>query len=383
MDGNSSESSFTARVISRIDGPHGRLADSFSGLPDETELLVAIAGQGGELARGQLERQAEQVAARLLDTEREIDRREGAFHAQLARWEQERRSVRLLEHERQLELLAREQGLTERELRLQERLTDLAAAETQVDAQMEARDLEFRDERQAELQESIHVWRRRIEDLDLQERQLKAERGELAEARRKALEETANYQALRQEIRQRLDAERQEARSKLDAEWGALRREAERLERKRDAVHRMHADLSRLSREAMEHRLSAEEIQGRLAPLVSELELTRLTAELRRRIADEFQLAQQGLDDATAELESLRQEVKAEDDRQRSQRAELQSWFQRRQEELGRQAALLHDRERDLDAQEANHRCAEQFWDDQRVAYEQEIRRLRRLAQAA
>ncbi len=380
MDCNSSELNEPAGISTRVDQAHS-LGSKPRAAVDELAPLHALAGRGNQLSADHLELHAAQLATRLLDTERQLDRRESEFHAQLARWENELRSQRLKAHERELTLLNREQALDEKQRQVEDKLKDLVAAEASIDRHSELAIASDLHDQREELASIKQQWQLRLQDLDQEERRLQSLFEDLAEQRRKTLEDRTRLAATREEDRLKLEQERGTARVRLDEEWARVQREEEKLQRKHEAVRQMHHDLSRVSREAIEAQLCAEELRASFSTSESESEVMRVLAQLKRKLADEFQLAQQSLSDEKSEVEARLHELKVSAAHHSAQRSELQSWFQRRQDELAVQSSTLVAKERAWADQEANFRCAQQYWDEQRQSYELEIRRLKRWTQ--
>jgi hypothetical protein len=382
MECNSSEPGPSSEMSTRIDEAHVLRAKRVDVALEKASLL-ALAGRESPHLAEQLELHAAQISTRLQEVERHLERRESEFHAQLARWENELRAQRLKAHEREMELLNREQLLQDKQNQVEEQLRNLVAAE----AHLERSDGavcsgEMADEREA-LSRTMEQWRLRIQDLDQEERRLKTQIEDLARLRQQAWEEQSAAISAREQEQQRLEEERATAKCRIDEEWGRIQREDEELRRRQEAVRRMHHDLSRQSREAIEAQLCAEELRASLGSEVNEAEVAQRIAQIKRKLADQFQLAEQSLRDERAEIERLLLELKQSSGHHAKQRHELQTWFERRQAEIEAQATRLIQKERSLALDEANARHSQQYWESQRQVYESEIRRLKRLIQSS
>ena len=126
-------------------------------------------------------------------------------------------------------------------------------------------------------------------------------------------------------------------------------------------------------------RLCTEELWGRLTEKISPAELTQRLGALRGKLADQFQLAQQGLTQQRKELCELMGRLAESQRKVSRQRTHVQQWVARRQSELEEQAARLIAREHQLDTQQFENLRLQERLQQQRSEYEQEIRRLWRL----
>ncbi len=156
----------------------------------------------------------------------------------------------------------------------------------------------------------------------------------------------------------------------------------EKLDRRSALVEKLQRNAVELYREAIEMQLSAEELWAEVCASGSSTELSKRRAELRVKLMDQFHLADQALADRRQDVEALEQHVAQEQRELAQQREEVRQWMARRHQELGEEATKLIQRERELDRKEADLAMLEAQWHDQRLGYEQEIRRLRHLVRS-
>lgn len=155
-----------------------------------------------------------------------------------------------------------------------------------------------------------------------------------------------------------------------------LRIREEQLDRERTALDQLRAEVAARHQEALEMRLACEQLWAQLA---SRLEVPRLIesiAQLRRRLAEQYQGAAWEL---AQQREEARQLVARLDDRQqqlRRQRAEVQAWVMRRHEELEWQHVQLLKRQQELDARERAQQQLHAEIQQQVAEYQRKIRQL-------
>lgn len=274
----------------------------------------------------------QEVEARRIELQREIDavRRENEL---LERRRTDIESILNKPSEFQVRMQAE---LDERELGLDRRETDLVSRELQV------RQALIDAER---LQAELHAERERLAI------QAKHDRLELAEQRR------------------RLEHDAAEKRQSLE-------RQSEQLDFRRAAVKQEQAELAETQRETLEMRLAVEELWTQLSGLVPPAILTENLARLRSKLAEQYRLQQNDLAAQQAELETLRADLAAENEKLRIQTNELRRWAEARHEEIERQAAFLTDREQELERQAHDAQEHSAAWRQERGRLEQEIRRL-------
>jgi hypothetical protein len=152
-------------------------------------------------------------------------------------------------------------------------------------------------------------------------------------------------------------------------------REAE-LEQRQAALEQLQEELRATQREVLEMRLATEEtwlqLQGALAPAT----LSRSISQVRTRLADHFQLATEELQTRRHELENVRLELTGQHSEFQLRRAELESWFVRRERDIEQRAARLVAREKELDAQQRQYDLDARRWQIERGDFQREIQKL-------
>lgn len=153
------------------------------------------------------------------------------------------------------------------------------------------------------------------------------------------------------------------------------RREAE-LEQRQAALEQLQEELRASQREVLEMRLATEEtwlqLQGALAPAT----LSRSISQVRVRLADHFQLANDELLSRRQELESVRLELTNQHQEFQKRQEELESWFIRRERDIEQRAARLVAREKELDDQQRKFDIDARQWQEERSDYQREIQKL-------
>jgi hypothetical protein len=253
-------------------------------------------------------------------------------------------------------------------------------------AAVEARDAELCDrerllttgwqQRTAELDQvaaSQQVRQQRLADA---EAVLTHDQQELHALRRQFDVEREEFEVRRGQQQREIDALRQAAELQLTEQQAALRRRGEQLDQRRAALDQMQADVRRAQREALETRLATEELLAQVAGSIPPATITSSISRLRGKLADHFRLATTDLAEQKQELEQLRGQLVEQHERLSRQKGEVQSWVRSRQEELEQQAAQLVGREQELDWQEEQIAHLKLRWQDERLGYQQEIRRL-------
>ena len=162
----------------------------------------------------------------------------------------------------------------------------------------------------------------------------------------------------------------------LDAFAARLRRREEELDLERSALDQMRTEVNARNQEAMEMRLACEQLWSQLASRMEVPRLVESIAQLRRKIADQYQGAAAEL---AQQRDEARQLIYRLDDRQkqlRKQREEIQAWVMRRHEELEVQYIELLKRQQELDARERAQQQLQAQVQDQILEYQRKIRQL-------
>lgn len=372
-------------ISTRIDPAHATASTPIPTAPGPTRAQLAILAGAATPSLDptvidQVQRQSAELGERLQQRQRELDRREATFQAQVAQLENELRSARLLQQELQHELLDRQRSVARREEQLDRETADLLHAESTQLAEASQQSA-VASQLNADAKLTAEQWRRRIAELDRGERQLKSQLADVA-FKQQTLDQ--QREQLMEEYAQREQRQRDQRESdtkRLDAELVRLRTRQEEVERRAISVRQLHHDTCQTYRETIELRIATEQIWAEMSGKISTAELTRRLATWRKKLMDQYALASESLEQQKSENLTLLHRLEEQAESLKRTRDELRQWMSRRQQELIEEADKLLSRERELDREQANMRHLEQQWSDQKASYEQEIRRLRRLAQ--
>lgn len=260
------------------------------------------------------------------------------------------------------------QGVEQRRAAVEARDADLNQREQLLTVQWQ--------QRTAELDQVASGHQVRQQRLDEAEAVLTNDQRELHELRRLFDVDREEFEVRRGKERREIDAQRQADESQLSEQQGALRRRGEQLDARRDELEQMQTDVRRAQREALENRLATEELLAQLAGSIPSAMITSSISRLRGKLADHYRLAADDLAEQKQQLEQLRGQLAEQHERLSRQKGEVQCWVRSRQEELEQQAAQLVGREQELDWQEEQIAHLKSRWQDERLGYQQEIRRL-------
>jgi hypothetical protein len=235
---------------------------------------------------------------------------------------------------------------------------------------------EFQLRMQAELDDREQALDRRETDLVTQE--LKVRQAWVDVERLQAELREQRELLATQERRDRLELAEQRRRWEEEAaeRRQSLERQSEQLDFRRAAVKQEQAELAENQRDLLETRLAVEELWTQLSGLIPPAVLTENLTRLRGRINEQYRMQQNELAAQKAELETLRAELGAENEKLRIQTGELRRWADARHDEIERQAAFLTAREQELEQQDEDLHRQSQQWRQERGRFELEIRRL-------
>jgi chromosome segregation ATPase len=182
---------------------------------------------------------------------------------------------------------------------------------------------------------------------------------------------------------ERCEAERQEAtqiqvRAELETEkrLHALQARADHLERRSAAVDQLRAEVLRTQRETLELRLATDELWAQMMGAAPPAALSQSLAQIRGKLADQYRLERAEMAAQQQELEMLVARLDEQRERLRQQKQELERWAANRQADMEGQAARLVARENELDRRKAELDGLRLEQQNDRHAYEREIRRL-------
>lgn len=369
----------------------------------------------GQLARHENETRAarlwfDEQQTSLIEREAGCATREQELETRFAQLCVAEEALALLRTEQEATLKSRAEELTRREIEVEELSLKTAvesAAQHGARHEVEARRTELQREIDAVRRENELLERRRCDiesilnkpsefqvrmqaELDQREGELDRRETDLVSRElqvRQALVEAERLQAELHAERERLAAQAKhdrlelaEQRRRLEHDAAekrlSLERQSEQLDFRRAAVKQEQAELAESQRETLEMRLAVEELWTQLSGLVPPAILTENLARLRSMLAERYRLQQNDLASQKAELETLRADLAAENEKLRIQTNELRRWAEARHEEIERQAAFLTDREQELERQECDANDRSAAWRQERGRLEQEIRRL-------
>ncbi|MEM9185439.1 MAG: hypothetical protein AAGB00_02975 [Planctomycetota bacterium] len=261
---------------------------------------------------------------------------------------------------------------------------DLAACETQLAgrrAEVEAAIKRFEglgvtEQRVAELAEQAQQFQARARYLDQAEAMLTDEKQALADDRRRLAAERQQTQEAFVVERRRIEAERSETRTLATQNEKLFAAKEAEIDQRQTALGQLQAELEAGQREVLEMRLATEETWAQLAGALAPATLTRSIAQVRSRLADHYQHTLEEIGARRKELADVTGKLSAEHQRIDEQRARLQQWASRREEDIEQRAARLIARERELDRQQRHYEQLETRWTSERANYRDKITEL-------
>ena len=365
--------------VTRVDAAHNETAAIPPAAGPDQAVLQSVAGRGAALAapspdvQQQMVRHAAELGTQLQEQQRILDRRQAEFNAKLARVENELRAARIQQREREMELSERDAELETRWQTLREQTTDATTSELAMSERQQNQ-----GDYNAEIKDTLNRWKARLQELHKCELQLQTELRQAAHEREQLGRQRSDLNDERAALRRRTASDRRRMKQRIDKQLCSVYEQAERVERRKRTLEQLHADVLRMYREALEMRICTEELWGQLSENISPARLATNVSQLRRKLTDQFHLANQSLHEQRKELEELVHRLESQQSKVSQNRDRLQRWQLRRQTEIERQAARLVAREQELDRQQANITSLESRWEQQRHQYEQTIRDLQR-----
>ncbi|MGD9128599.1 MAG: hypothetical protein PVH19_14575 [Planctomycetia bacterium] len=269
----------------RIDAPH------FVGMSPEFSLgpvPVHTAGATAELApdsppaiplvhsRERLQRQANELGARLETRCRDLDQREAQLNTRSAEFERELRAARLWISEKQIELREREEQIDAQAKAFSQ------AAVSQTTPPAEPRCNRQDDE---ELQ-------RRCEELKKIESSLRDARSQLEECRSQLVQKRAEFDHEMAGQRKLLEHYRADVEAQLDAKRKELDRQARTNEQIRVVLERCREEIEQKHRESLQLRLATEELWVQMADGLPTTAMLQSLSKIRSRLAEEYRAAE-------------------------------------------------------------------------------------------
>ncbi len=336
-----------------------------------------------DLAGEGLQKQAEQLAHFLRQRQRELDHREAQLNAELAQLETDLRRERLCLSEREAEHEQHRLELDVREKEILERLERLAAA----DAVLKRKARATREQAgpcAGQPLEKVQAAQKHAEQNDRRQRELEKAENRLAQAQgeiRNFREQlTAQFRELREEIhreRQHLVARQRQALADLEKKRRVLEERGKSVDQCRAGLLELRGELQRMHRETLEIHLATEELWLKLSGSAPAAALTRSLGRIRKRLADQYRLANAELIKRKEEMESVRDQLVEQYRKLAGQKQEFGRRLEAEQKESQRQAAEMTAREQALLQQQTRFEEESQRWQVERMQYEQEIRLLR------
>jgi hypothetical protein len=340
---------------------------------------------------GQLQLQAEQISAYLVQRQKELDHREAELNSRAAQLESDTRAVRLWLAERESDISSRVQKIAEQEQQLahqqptgQQQLRELHRDSTAgeahaANASASADSAGIRDEASASQADAVQVdaleMRRR--QLDEAESRITLAQADIDRIQGQLLAERRMFHEEMVVARRQLADVQCEAEAELEQKRQAVQRRSEHIDHCRMALEQLRSELERTQRETLELRLATEELWVQLSGATPPAAVTRSLGRIRSRLADNYRQANADLDERKMELEATRVELAEQCKAMTEQKKRFEQWLASLQEQVEEQATRLVAREEQLRGEEVRLREESQGWRSERMKYQQEIRRLR------
>ncbi len=367
-------------------------------------------GAPGESVNLQIEQLAERLSAQL----RDVDRREAGLHAQLAEQENATRSARHWLRERQHELNQRDADLNHREEAIRLKQAELARDDQQHAEGRErtksdqrrlaeataSRQREFETREQAiaareaslaaataalaeataeqklELEVELSKLLQRQQNLDEAEALLVDSQTGLEQQQRQLAADRQAWHERSQYERRQIQAEQAKNAYELEQKARLLTTRTELLDRRAAAFEQLREEVATAHRETLDLRLATDELWAELCGENPPAELAKSLARIRGQIAATAR--EQRRENAAARQEVETSVGRLAEDRQHLQRQadEMESWTATCRDEFSAQAERLAQREHSLDLRQMQLDELVQRLQEDRQAYEREIRRL-------
>jgi len=328
-----------------------------------------------------------------LDEQREkLEQRERRLKAASSEGAQRQEGVRALRDEVEQELRRREAALEAREAAVAARASDTSGGADAV-AALERR-LAERESALADCEAELHRLReasarsfggstpeefaRRRDHLEAAEAIVAAEQADLKQAREALGEEQAAWRDAMAFDEQRLNDARREFTREVQRKRETLNHRRDELASQRQTLKQLRDEALRAQRESLELRLAGEELWSRLCGVMAPAAVAQSLGELRDQLADQQRLAEAELAEQRSEQQSLAARLAEQQEKLVRKRAEFQSWMARRVGELDERAQALAAREQRLATTDQDHRRLIFEHNEERRAYQQEVRRLLR-----
>ncbi len=175
---------------------------------------------------------------------------------------------------------------------------------------------------------------------------------------------------------QQFAQEKSQAEAEIEKKLLALRHRADEIERRSSAVDQLRAEVLRSERETLETRLATDEVWAQMMAVVPPAALSQSLAKNRAKLAGSYSLERQEIAGEKLELEKLI--ARLDDARQKAKHRqdEIERWSGARLADLEGQTARLAALEQELDRRQTELDDRDIALQQERQAYEAEIRRL-------
>ena len=359
---------------------------------DDTQLAEALQERQQELdlRQAELYEQIEQLTsdrARLAERESQLDARQQEIEKKSEEIAAQHSESREAMHAAKAQAADAERQAAELQVlkeEVEDQTADIAVRETQLEsrqAEVAAAIKRFEglgvtEQRIAELTEQAQQFAARTRYLDEAETLLGEEQATIADERRQLQAERQKTQEDFVSERRRIEAERADAKKLAAHNEQLATARSTQLDQRQAALEQLQSELEAGQREVLEMRLATEETWAQLAGALAPATLTRSIAQVRAKLADQYQHTLQKLADRRQELENVSAELAAEHNRLDEQRSRLQLWAGRREEDIEQRAARLVGREHELDRQQRHYEQLETRWALERDEYRDQIRQL-------
>jgi hypothetical protein len=232
------------------------------------------------------------------------------------------------------------------------------------------------NERAAELAARLETIAVREQRLTASEKLLAEQQAECAALRERLNAQQQELQSTRRAAETESQAQRAEAELVIKQQQLAVERRSQEVDSRRLSLEQLQSDVRQMHRESLEMRLATEELAAQLAGTAPPAAVTSAIGRLRGKLADHFRLASADLAQQRQELLQMQSQLSQQHERLSTQKADLQQWLERRQDEIEQQAARLVCREQELDWQQEQLESIQSRWQDERQHYQEQLRGL-------
>jgi hypothetical protein len=375
-----------------FEAPLLEVASANSGLAVET-ITPALARQ--------FRTQAQQLAGHLEARQRELDHREAELHTQLARHEAAARSARLWFQEQHRKLTQRQSEWERREKEISDRLRcvggpgalhhdsiDVAGSsfdalpviDDEINFRLREADfheqsalLEARSHHTESLSKKLDV---RFEHLEAAEERIARSEAGLQFARQEFHAEREAHTARVEKQRHQFAEQRARHEADLARRRAELVEQAHQLETRAAAIEQMRGELLQIQRDTLESQLAAEELRAELAGKAPPAALVQSLARLRVKLAEQYRLQIDDLQQQQQRLSDLAAQVTEGQRKLADRQRDSEAWITSQQRQIEEQAALLAEREVQLERQQNDRESRRLQREADQRELEVEVRRL-------